>query len=263
MRPTLYISSLKEMKATVLAEGAAYGMASSGYLMYLRQGILIAQRFDQSSRTLAGRPLSLQDNINAWAPRAKADYSVSESGVLIYAGGRTALADEAIWIAADGSETTITQASISTRPVLSPDRTRFLFDQTQETKGAASGYSTSARRRGPASRSTPRWRKFPCWSSNRSRVFFNIESGARKAIIGTKPSDGSGVTEVITQGEDNLAAGYYPIQASPDGRYLLIQVLNKSRSQLATIDLHDKQRPIPVTLLSVASGAPSRVIITV
>jgi eukaryotic-like serine/threonine-protein kinase len=253
MRPTLYVSSLKDMKATVLAEGAAYGMAASGYLMYLRQGILIAQRFDQSSRTLVGRPLSLQDNINAWAPRAKADYSVSESGVLIYAGGRTALADEAIWIAADGSETTITQASISTRPVLSPDRTRFLFDETQNQRGSIWIYDLGKKTR---TRITfdPEVASFPCWSSDGSRVFFNIESGARKAIIGTKPSDGSGATEVITQGEENLAAGYYPIQASPDGRYLLIQVLNESRSQLATIDLHDKQRPIPVTLLSIAGG---------
>lgn len=254
MRPTLYVSSLKDREATVLAEGAAYGMAASGYLMYLRQGILIAQRFDQSSLTLVGRPLSLQDNINAWAPRAKADYSVSGSGVLIYAGGRTALADEAIWIAADGSETTITQASIWTRPLLSPDRTRFLFDETQNQRSSIWIYDIGKKTR---TRITfdPEVASFPCWSSDGSSVFFNLESGARKAVIGTKPSDGSGATEVITQGEEDLAAGYYPIQASPDGRYLLIQVLNESRSQLATIDLRDKRRPIPVTLLGIAGGA--------
>jgi len=61
-------------------------------------------------------------------------------------------------------------------------------------------------------------------------------------------------SKVRGPGEENLAAGYYPIQVSPDGRHLLIQVLNESRSQLATIDLHEKQRPIPVTFLGIAGG---------
>jgi Tol biopolymer transport system component len=94
----------------------------------------------------------------------------------------------------------------------------------------------------------------PCWSHDGTSVFFNVESGGSKAVIGTKRADGSGSTEIIARGKGNLSAGYYPIQVSPDGRYLLMRVLNESGSQLGTLDLKDQQRPIPVRLLGIAGS---------
>ena len=55
----------------------------NGYLLFVRQGILLAQRFNERSATVEGDPIKLADHIKAHAS-SDAAFDVSTNGVLIY-----------------------------------------------------------------------------------------------------------------------------------------------------------------------------------
>jgi Tol biopolymer transport system component len=254
LKASVHLGSLENSGTTLLTEGASNGIAASDCILYLRQGILMAQPYNQSSFSLEGRPIALQDNINSWAPRAKGDFSASKTGILLYAGGSNAREDEAIWIAADGSESSIARASVFSRPQLSPDGGRIVYDDIQNQSTYIWVFDIARKTRNRITFDPDR-AAFPCWSNDGSRVFFNVELWGSKAVIGAKHADGSGAMDTIARGEQGLSSGYYPIQVSPDGRTLLIQVVDESKIELATIDLRQTKRPIPVTYLGIRGQA--------
>ena len=251
-RSDIYLGSTENHEAKKLLDGCSYGMAASGYLFYLRQGILVSQPFDPGSFALTGTPNSLEDNINSWAPRAKADFSLSVNGVLLYAVSSSARTSELLWISSDGTESLIGQLDFFTTIALSPDETLIAFDQwdvkssnqdvwiydiaskvkTRLTFGQSGGDG-------------------PCWSRDGKKIYYNAEVDGSKANVYVKQSDGSGEEMLLAQEKAAASVGYYPEDVSPDGRYLLLRVQNESRSELATMDLSDPKRPIAVVKLGI------------
>jgi serine/threonine-protein kinase len=257
--PSLHVGSLKENRSTLLASDASHGVVTAGgYLLYLRQGILMAQRFDETSQTLLGRPSSLQEGVNAWAPRAKGDFSASENGILLYAGGQTADNDAIVWISGQGEETGITLNYFFTRPTLSPDGTRVAYDEVQQQQETHVWVYDMQKKTKTRITFDPYRTGSPCWSPDGAVLFFNMEVAGNKAVIGMKRVDGSGTIEIISQGDHALNAGYYPVAVTPDGGRLLIQVEDESKSELGVIDLRDIRQPRGVTLLGIKGPGRTR-----
>jgi Tol biopolymer transport system component len=248
----LRVGSLGNPTTSTLLDGVSYGVFSSGYLFFIRQGILMAEQFDPAGLTLTGKPVSIQGGMNIWAARAKADFSVSDNGILLYAGNRTANNDEIVWVDPDGSVRSVTRAAIFTRLVLSPDGKRVVFDEVNNQTGSADVWIYDMDRKTRTRISfEPVSGSHPCWSADGSSIFYNTEEGASKANIERKRADGTGEAERIAREGGDASVGYYPVEQSPDGRYLLIRIVNESKSELATIDLREKQRPIPVKKMGI------------
>jgi serine/threonine protein kinase/WD40 repeat protein len=57
---------------------------SSGYLLFVRDELLFAQKFDPASLKLSGEPLPLPDHVGLYAPALSALFSASNTGVLAY-----------------------------------------------------------------------------------------------------------------------------------------------------------------------------------
>jgi len=238
-----FAGSLVNSETTPILKGVSYPIFASGYLFFLRQGILMCQPFDPGSLVLSGNPLHLQGNINAWAPRAKADFSLSGNGVIAYSAGMSARESEFIWMGADGSESPIFHAGSFTIPVLSPDATRIAYDGMDDQAGGSIVWvydiiSKARLRLTFAEQSTSR----PVWSRDGLRIYYSMEVGGSKANISFKRSDGSGSEEMLV-GEAGATVGYYPLDVSPDGKYLLIEESNESIKELAVIDLKEAQKP--------------------
>jgi hypothetical protein len=88
-------------------------------------------------------------------------------------------------------------------------------------------------------------------------VYFNVEVGPSKAYIFVKKADGAGKEELLAKGDPESNVGFYPEAESPDGRYLLMSISNESGSELATLDLQNAERPLPVVKLGI-SGKDGR-----
>ncbi len=72
----------KEMHAVVstLTDGAY----ADGQLFFLRDSVLFVQQFDQSSGQLSGEPVATKERVQSDRTTWKANFSVSEAGILVY-----------------------------------------------------------------------------------------------------------------------------------------------------------------------------------
>jgi Tol biopolymer transport system component len=61
--------------------------APPGYLLYMREGMLLAHPFDAKTLSLTGEPTPIAEHLKNFSPTGAAAFSVSENGVLAYQSG--------------------------------------------------------------------------------------------------------------------------------------------------------------------------------
>jgi serine/threonine protein kinase len=216
----VHMGSLAGDSARLPLQGVSNVMYSSGYLLYVRQETLIAQAFDPGNLELTGTPVPIDNNVNFWPARAKGDFSVSATGVLVY--GTKFASDaksELVWIDRDGRMTQIVQANPSYMASLSPDGKRIAFDEldTEQNNLDIWIYDVT---RGIKTRFTFDFDfdMVPLWTPDGSSVLFSSTRGRNYKIF-SKRSDGTKNEEVVIQKENNSE---YATDISPDGRFVLV-----------------------------------------
>src|SRR5262245_11028079 len=96
-----------------------------GYILFVRNGTLVAQRFDAGALKLKGEPFPVVEPVRT-APSGGADFSASQDGILIYASGN-AQTGRLVWVDRGGREIETIQANGVENfhnPALSPDGKR-------------------------------------------------------------------------------------------------------------------------------------------
>ncbi|MBL7960815.1 serine/threonine-protein kinase [bacterium] len=250
----IYLGALDDTASTKILDDAANGTYSSGYIFYLRQGILMAQPFDAGSFKLSGKPVSLQGNVNSWIARAKGDFSVTGNGILMYAISSGSHENELLWIKDDGTESVISQFENWLRVALSPDENVVAYDKIDDARTNSSVWMYDLRSKVHTRLTfTPGVGAVsPCWSGDGKKIYYHSEVGGSKASLYVKQSDGSGEETLVAQGDrSSNIYNYTPEDVSPDGRYLLIRVGNESGSELQSIDLTKVQIPASLEKLGI------------
>jgi serine/threonine protein kinase len=109
----------------VLKTGGHAFYAPPGYLLYARQGLLLAQPFDARSATLTGKPVAIAEGVRMYFS-AYALFSVSESGLLAYENGDTTTGGTPVWVDRSGQLTQVAAEGVDNAlfPRLSPDGRR-------------------------------------------------------------------------------------------------------------------------------------------
>ncbi len=252
-----YIGSADGTQPKEIARGLSNCAFASGHLLYLRQGILMAQRFDAGSFKLTGDAVSLQEGVNAWLPRAKGDFSASENGILLSSVGGGTSQEEVVWVDGDGRQQQVVQATPWTTAQLSPDEKRVAYDeiQTQDQRTDIWVYDitrTVKTRLTFGSFSAAR----PLWSRDGSKLYFSAEVGPSKANLFEKPADGSAQEILLAKGA-NANALIVPLDISLDSRSLLITQIIGNQGEIGIVDLNNPQRPVQITKLNI-SGEDAR-----
>ena len=78
------LGSLDVGPSSTLVERASNPQFAQGYLLYVREGNLLAQRMDDSTGKLQGSPTPLADSVEYFNPRDLGYFTLSGSGDLIY-----------------------------------------------------------------------------------------------------------------------------------------------------------------------------------
>ncbi len=243
----VYMGSLEDGESRKIINDGSNPVYAAGHLLFYRQGILMAQPFDSKTGDVTGSPMSLQGNLNAWPPRAKADFSSSMSGIILHASGSVSISNELVWVDESGTVEPIvgTRESVFP-PTLSYDESRIAFDERRSDGG--SDIWTYDIQRGVRIRLTflgpENAAHQPVWSRDGKIIYYSLERGGVKAALSAKRSDGSGQEELLTRGDASLTVGYYASDVSPDGRYLLFDISNELSSEIAMLDLSQTERPI-------------------
>ncbi len=189
--------------------------ASPGYLLFTRQGTLMAEPFDASRLQLGGEAVPITEGVQAVQITGKAAFTTSDNGVLAYREGGGAAALTLVWVSRNGTEQRImAPAHNYVIPRLSPDGKRLAVG-IEEAEGQIWIYDLS---RDALTRLTfeGTGNVDPVWTPDGKRIVFK---GNRNRLF-WQPADGSGAAEELTSSE--LSANNVPGSWSPDGQELVL-----------------------------------------
>lgn len=204
----------REVK-TLFPVDARVQYCDPGYLVYFRNGILLAQRFDPDKLEVLGEAVPLTDEVGV-GEADRAEFGLSNQGTLAYQTNSSVSLDKLVWVDRTGEEIAqIGDPDAYNDLFLSPDETRLtigIFD------GDQSDIWVYDLQRDVKTRITFSDNEdiAPLWSADGKYVYFsNNESGIFK--IYKKAANGLGEASLV-YGSDSLNAA--ALSRSPDGRWL-------------------------------------------
>jgi serine/threonine protein kinase len=99
----LYVGSLDASTPKLVVARASNAAFVHGYLLFLRDRNLVAQRFDPSSFTVSGNPIPIAQNLEYWPPRDLGNFSASANGTLTYR-SESSTKDRFAWVQLPGNQ---------------------------------------------------------------------------------------------------------------------------------------------------------------
>ncbi len=242
----IYLGALDSNEKTLLLQARSNVVYASGYLLYVRERILLAQRFDPGARRLVGEAVPVAEGVQYDPAFFRGVFAASEDGVLVYALG-----------AAGSAATRLTWMDRAGKPLgeplgepaeyqglsLSADGKRIAAWINDPTTGAGSIWLVDGR--GVRTRFTfGDLSESPVWSRDGSRIAFQRLDKKGVDQIRVKALSGSGQEELVFQGKPAT-----PLDWSPDGAYLAVQVHQRSGvttgEDIWMVPLSGDRKPFP------------------
>jgi serine/threonine protein kinase/Tol biopolymer transport system component len=213
---SIYASSLdSKEKKLILSSNTNAVYVLPGYLLFTRQGTLMAQAFDAARLELEGEPVPVAQGIQSGALVGRGAFSASDNGVLAYRSGGTAPPLTLAWVSRNGTEQTLSAPAHNyALPRLSPDGQRVAAG-IEEAENQIWLYDLS---RDALTRLTFEGKANvdPIWTPDGKRIVFKGE----KNRLFWQSADGSGTAEDLVSGE--LSTNNVPGSISPDGQELAL-----------------------------------------
>jgi eukaryotic-like serine/threonine-protein kinase len=105
--------------------------ADPGYLVYWRDGALMAQRFDTRTFSVTGEPRTLSDGVQYFPQTDLAVFSVTGSGPLVLQAGKGVDKSQLTWFDRSGKRLgSVGPPGTFANPAISPDGRRVALEQT-------------------------------------------------------------------------------------------------------------------------------------
>jgi Tol biopolymer transport system component len=239
-RGMIALGSLTEKGATKIVDAMSnVAYSDPGFLLFVRDDTLLAQRFDLSRKSLLGEPVVVTDGMAPGAGNGRAAFAASRNGVLAYrpqAGG--VYTTSLTWLDREGrSLGTIGQPNLYRAIALSPNGTR-VAAQIGWTVG--SDIWIADVNRGIFTRLTtdPSNDEWPVWSPDSSRIAFASNRNGGTFDLYEVPADGSAEPRLIFKSPRSKK----PVQWSNDGRWLLFT----ENSAMFALQPGTDQPPLPL-----------------
>ena len=243
----IYIGALDSSEKTLLLQARSNVLYASGYLLYVRERILLAQRFDPSSRRLVGEAVPIADGLLYDPAYFRGVFAASENGVLGYAlGASGAVATRLTWMDRAGKPLgePFGEPAEYSGLSLSDDAKHIAAGINDPSTGAGSIWLFDER--GARTRLTfGEVAETPALSHDGSRVAFAKLSKQGVNEIHVLSVGGTGQDETVFHGD----RPGIPNDWSPDGRYLAVQM--RKRAGVTTgediwmVPLFGDRKPFP------------------
>jgi eukaryotic-like serine/threonine-protein kinase len=221
----IYFASLADGSYKHILDADSDARYASGYLLYHLQSQLLAQKFDASTGTLSGDPLSLANFVEYDSGTWHTTFAVSQNGLLLYEPGAIGLGNELSWLDSSGKVLNPIgeRAFYKGSGRVSPDGKRlavsmgdpqadiWVFDLARGTRSRLTfGGSTNL---------------MPSWSADGKRIFYVSQSGGGNftgTSIRARLANGGGQEELLMNGDILSPPATLSLpQLSPDGQFLL------------------------------------------
>ena len=240
------LASKTRKQVVAFATRAIY--VNPGYLLFVRERTLMAQRFDTASLHTTADAFPVVEQVSVFTPpdpdRPTLGYfSASQTGVLMYTSGVNLPNAQLSWFDHAGKKLDNVGAPGQVLWFsLSPDGGRLALARAGDSQLASTDIWVRDLARGSESRLTSTGNNgFPVWSADGTRLFF-VRSEDRKFKVYAKDANGTGADESLDTDFQ------LPMDASRDGRYLI--TMNPSPSLASgrgiwVLPLFGDRKPFP------------------
>ncbi len=242
-RNGIYAGSLDSKETTLLVSAdSSVAYSPAGYLLFVRDQTLMAQRFDAERLRPGGEVVPVVERMPQGLASGHSPFSVSENGVLAYWTGETK--KELAWFDQAGRRLgSLGSASDLPDPSLSPDGKRVALARPDARSGASDIWVVEVSR-GVGSRLTldRADERLPIWSPDGTRIVFNSNRNGPEDLY-QKDSTGTGREELLYKSD---VAHKHPLDWSSDGRFILYHTRQlRTGSDIMALPLFGDRDPIP------------------
>jgi eukaryotic-like serine/threonine-protein kinase len=221
--------------------------ALPGYLLFVRQGILMAERFDASQLRLDGDAEPVAEHVGVNAITSRAIFAVSETGLLVYeAANATGDTDRLVWYDRTGKQIDATGTpGLYLEPSVSADSSKLAISGFSGGTGNFSIWMFDLARTTKTRLTFPPWSdRQPNWAPDgKSVAFISNQNGPPHIYLSA--SDGTGTPMALTMDDASEVAPRF----TADGRYLLFERLAEqpnSRREIWGVLLSGDRKAFPV-----------------
>jgi eukaryotic-like serine/threonine-protein kinase len=236
----IYLGSLDSKQTQhLLSVESNLAYVPPGYLLYVRDGTLMAQPFDARDLQLTGEAFAVAQQVVRHLDYSS--FSVSDNGVLVYRSGmdKTQLA----WLDREGKQVgLIDPPDYYCNPWLSPDEKRVAVQRIDPRTRVGDIWLLDLLR-GTSSRFTfdPAYDTDPVWSPDGSRIVFASGQLPSRNLYQKSASGSGGEKVLLPSKEDKI-----PTDWSSDGRFIAYTVLGpKPAADVWVLPMFGECKPIP------------------
>ena len=226
-----YVTSLDEARPRRLfVSGHAAVYAPSGHLLFLSNGMLLAQRFDPATLTLSGEPSLVARDVS----RSSVNYppfTVSSTGMLAFAGSGGTLTQLA-WVDRKGTIIkTVGPAGDYADPALSPDNKRALVTRVEPTGDGNIWTIDLATDQFSPLTFDPSISATPVWSPDGTEIVFRTNRTIPAPMFRRLASGGSGEQPLLSATSVGPStSNLFPNDWSPDGNFIAFHTASPGSS---------------------------------
>jgi len=241
--PGMFVGTLGSDKTSKVLSVDYHARYASGHLLYVKDGTLLAHRFDVSTMSTTGDPVPVVDHVSY--STILGAFSVSQGGVLTYRNAVSSGDDmQLTWVDRAGKAIRTVGAPGAYYGLdLAPDGQRIAVHRHNDEGG---DIWVADSERGTMSRLTldsSQDNVAPVWSPD-GRIAYSSQRGGTWAIY-ARASDGSGDEEKLLDQPRFLKVMK---SWSPDGRYVLFMMYDaKGTGDLWVLPLFGDRKPFPFT----------------
>lgn len=214
--------------------------APPGYLLYVREGTLLAHPFDAKTLSLTGEPTPIAEHIKNFSPTGGAAFSVSENGVVAYQSGT--IVSRLILFNRNGEEVgSVGLPSDFDSPRFSPDGQKVAVSIADPRTGTNDIWIYDLAR-SAATRFTfeTGTENRPVWSPDGRQIAFTADEKGQPPHVHLKGSNDAGPGEVIIDPSSVQAACDW----SKDGPLIYADQTPETGADLWLVPMSGQRKPI-------------------
>ncbi len=215
----VYVGSLgsKEYHLVVKTDSNVV-YAEPGYLLFMRDRAILAQKFDPKTAEVSGEPVAVASDMQFWPRIMHATFSAANTDVLLVQKGGNVMASRLMWFDRAGKEWgAVGDEAVYANPTVQASGKAVAYDVT-DAGSMNTDVWTNDQQGKAAKRLTfdPALDATPVWSPDGTQVVFTSSRGTAFNLY-LKEANGAQEEKVIFESD----ADKYPNSWSRDGKYIL------------------------------------------